>query len=497
MAGSAAEWAAQQCAWRRCALRCAGRAWEGAGKLLSRQRGDSALAAGLGTLQVLLGKTSAARRVMDSALTTACAALTEALGAPGAGAGSEEGQGGGRERGQLPASFLVLPCLALQYVDAELAMAASGATAPAAAQARALHILQWLLEEVCGASDRLLMASSTFSAAAAAAAVPQTAPGQQSTGAPAVVKPYQPFATAQSAAAAAGTQAGQVGATAVTAARAGFATAVTAWVAEALHSAPGGPADPEPAPGSPALAAAAAAAVVAADALYEVLCERLGVDGGVGLGVGLQAGLAAWKNVAGAVPPHVRAGSAAHEWLHVRMCRLLVEAQQQQQRQRQGGSEGTAGGSAAAAGGAALGAAAGQLPDRRYSPPPGAIRRYVRQGLRLYPQNPELLSLLEATEKLGHANVRLRQSLTSALEVAPSVQLLAAALRAEAGRIALMAGGGRGAGAGTGAGGGGWGGSSAALALGVTSLERLCEKALAAADGQLAASPLAWCMYLR
>ena len=46
-------------------------------------------------------------------------------------------------------SALQLAPLALQYADAELAMAAAGATSAAVAHARAVHVLQWLLEVGC------------------------------------------------------------------------------------------------------------------------------------------------------------------------------------------------------------------------------------------------------------------------------------------------------------------------------------------------------------
>lgn len=41
-----------------------------------------------------------------------------------------------------PSAPPVVPSIALQYTDAELTMAAAGATSPAAALARATHILQ-------------------------------------------------------------------------------------------------------------------------------------------------------------------------------------------------------------------------------------------------------------------------------------------------------------------------------------------------------------------
>ena len=196
----------------------------------------------------------------------------------------------------------------------------------------------------------------------------------------------------------------------------------------------------------------------------------------------MEAAMASFKNIVHASVAMSEGGeraarlSATHEWLRLRLARLLVSEQLQQSSSR---------------------IRQGQAP-RQPRPPhqdhprlkaspavsPSVVRLYLTQSLALYPRSPELLSALEVSEQLGHANVRLRRALHRALEAGPSPQLLAACLRAEAARVAAWtanAGGGR-------RGGAGW-------SMSVAALERLLEKATS--EPKLAASPLTWQMYIR
>ena len=366
---------------------------------------------------------------------------------------------GAAQQPQLRRRLLLAP-IALQYADAELAMAAAGATSSAVAIARATHVLQWLLEGACDGSGAIDDEPGT--------AEPSNVPQQ-----------YRPYVAA--AAAPPSTVAEAAGTEAVMAARAGFGAAVGGWVYQSLHEAGSGSGS-ESMCGSGGQAAAAAAAV-AAHMLYEVLsAARSG-------GSGMEAALAAFKNTVGSAETAGGGGgtaavrrSAAHEWLRLRMCRLLVSEQQrlqqlrQQQRRRDGGG----------------GKEAMTVTTAVVALPPSAVRNHLTHSLSLYPHNPELLSALEVSEQLGHANLRLRQALLRAMEAGPSPQLLAACLRAEAGRVhaaAVVVPAGTAGGSSTGSTGGG------GMAMAVSALERLLEKA--ATVPSLAASPLTWLFFIR
>lgn len=98
--------------------------------------------------------------------------------------------------------------------------------------------------------------------------------------------------------------------------------------------------------------------------------------------------------------------------------------------------------------------------------PPSRVREALLQAIAMYPFNSQLLGLLVEVEHRAHALIRLRQFLHTALAASPSPQLLAAAAACEAARP-----GGR------------------------ARLRAIFEGAVAVK--KLAASPLAWLMYMR
>jgi len=332
----------------------------------------------------------------------------------------------------------VLPQLALQYANAELELGSAGATSGKVAVQRAHHVLQWLLQVSFGSSTGA--PGSTVSSTAAA--------GDQAQAGVAV--PFTPYSAAAS---------GQLPASltddAVTAARCGFGASVP-WLMTSLQAGT-----------AAATAAAGAAAAVAAAALFEVLTERQ-QQAPAGTG-GLRAALAAFKNVTGSVPAAARASSGIHEWLQTFVCRLMVHEQQQQQ--------------------ARLAA-----PTSSGGLTPSQLRAHLLSAMVLYPSNESLIALMEVSERSAHAYVRLRQLLTSAAELRPTPVLLAAAVRADVGRLMeVLPAAGAPAGAWKAPGSSSRGVPGARMAA--MRVAPLLEKAAAA--GKLAACPMLWHMYLR
>jgi hypothetical protein len=282
---------------------------------------------------------------------------------------------------------LFIPIIYLQYAEAELMMAERGNTAESVAKSRALHIIQWLLSHYCfwcyGEGDGMLLGQA-FEPANASALSHDTE-----------VKARM--------------------------ARGGFGQAMAGWMDDALA----GRAE------SSAEALSAAVAIVCAAMRHEIIIDPSS---------GVKAALALFRNTLGSnMDP-----SGPVEWLHIRLCRMLVKEQRR----------------------------------RGVAITPWEIRDQIIGSLRLFPRSPDLVELLEESETLAHAHIRLRCSIHRAFEADPNPTLFASAIRCELRRLSSN----------------GWTASSLpSLVFGA--LEQLFEKA--ALTPHLASSPVTWIWFTR
>ena len=285
---------------------------------------------------------------------------------------------------------LSIATIALQYAEADLMMGEKGHTAESVARSRALHIIQWLLScyipWCCGDLEQLL--SQPFQPVNASNQISDGDSEEKARGA-----------------------------------RGGFGLAMGSWVSEALEEK-----RDESLP--------AAAAVICAAMYHEVILGSADDSG-------IKSALALFRNTMGSSPTNdSKHKEASREWLHIRLCRLLVNDQK-----------------------------------GRCSISPAEAREHIINGLRLFPRSPDLIELLEESDTMAHANIRLRSTLYLAFEADPNPLLLASAIRSEARRL----GSGR--------------SQSSIPSLVFGALERLFEKAAAAP--QLASSPITWIWFIR
>ncbi|GAX76039.1 hypothetical protein CEUSTIGMA_g3482.t1 [Chlamydomonas eustigma] len=259
-------WRKSVCLMQRHQLGRVVRAKESAGKLLEFQRENVTLVSSLAIVQALIGKPAVTRRMFDSALMGASSPLQQNLTAG------------------------LIPILALQYADSELALAASGATSVPVAQSRALHILRWLFENGCGrrGDDR-------------------------------PVTVFQPYVSA-------GVQTEAQVVELVSKTRSAFADSVGVWILGSLQR--------ESSPES-----AAGAAALAASMLHEVLIAQQQKTVTL-LSAGAPAAIAAYRNIvgSGSVVSAGCTGWAVWEWLRLRAGYMLVSEQLSQSTGRSSGS---------------------------------------------------------------------------------------------------------------------------------------------------------------